>query len=153
MDQYSIQHKPVHHHMETRHTQFDYEAADRGNPLEAELTGAGSVDHVHAAIELFNSILFWVWQKDGESIRQPRIAFIRFVVACALIKPELLGDYSYHELGNRIGCTKANLSLLAKDFENEFHMRFSRSHRSSMGKTKNKRRHGAAKGLGNPGGD
>ena len=84
-------------------------------------------DKIKVMAEAFNSVFGWIWLVNGNS-RQPKAAFSHFVVFTALVRPDLIGKESYEKIADKMDLTKANLSLIAKDFEREFGMKFGRSH-------------------------
>ena len=86
-----------------------------------------AADPLLPGAELLTAILEFVWTEERTGPRPPGAAFRRFAAASALLRPELLDNKSYAELGAEIGCTKANLSLLAGQFQRRVGLKFRRS--------------------------
>jgi len=92
------------------HIDFDYAALD--GELEPE-------DIREGAHEAFRRVLRFCWR--GESGRKDcRAAFRRFVVLCAAYDRSLLHDANYRQLSDMLGCTKAAVSKILRDFCEEF---------------------------------
>jgi hypothetical protein len=91
------------------------------------------LEKIKAMSEILDDILFWCWNvkhADGTfGKRGINSAKNHFVVLTALVKPDFLGGMTYEELGKRTSVTKQNLSVIAKNFEKEFGVKFRRSHR------------------------
>ena len=71
----------------------------------------------YVAGEIMREIFTFVFAYRGDK-PQPRlnVAFMRFVALTWLLRPELLGDVSLMKLAPQLGCTRANLSKLIRDF-------------------------------------
>ena len=83
--------------------------------------------------ELLNSVFFWCWTKDtprGIIYRHPKAAQKRFLAMTALVRPDLIKEKSYDKIGSVVGITKQMMSLMAKDFQNSFGLKFQRSHKN-----------------------
>ena len=110
-------------------TEFEF-TEDRGNPLDAELTGA--TENVHELAEALRAVLDWVWRENG-AVRKPKSAMIRFVALSATLDPDLLDGMSYEKIGHKFGrVTKAAVSCAALAFQDKFAVQFSRSRRKEM---------------------
>ncbi len=69
------------------------------------------------AAELLHEILaFCFAYRGGKPQPKLHVAFRRFVCITWLTRPELLGDKPLMDLGPELGCTRANLSKLIRDF-------------------------------------
>jgi len=82
--------------------------------------------------ELMDSVFFWCWTEktaSGFTPRHPKAAQNRFVAMTALVRPDMIGDKSYEQIGEQIGVGKAWLSAMAKDFQKNFGLKFQRSHK------------------------
>ena len=87
--------------------------------LAGEIDGDGSEPETdfYVAAELLREILSFCYAFRGDK-PQPnlRVAFMRFVAVTWLTRPELLNNVSLMQLGPELGCTRANLSKLIRDF-------------------------------------
>jgi hypothetical protein len=104
---------------------FDYEAIDRGNPITAELER--NPDDIHGMSEAFDKILFWCWSGNGGKRRKSKASFARFVALTAAMRPDIFGNMSYKQIGKELRVTKAWMSRLALEFQDEFGVHFRRS--------------------------
>ena len=110
---------------------FDWDAVDRGNPLTSELEGASprGQNKINLMSDSLRDVLDWCWRtKFGP--RKLKGAQHCFVALTALVRPELVGDMSYEQIGRRLGVGKSNISRIARSFQKEFGVKFSRSHRA-----------------------
>lgn len=71
----------------------------------------------YVAGEIMREILTFAFAYRGDK-PQPNLhtAFRRFVAITWLVRPELLGNVSLMDLGPELGCTRANLSKMIRDF-------------------------------------
>jgi hypothetical protein len=83
-----------------------------------------SEDTQAQAAALFSQIMSWVWAGPNVSLHH---ATVRFAVLTGGLRPELIANLSYREIGIRMGITKQAVTKVAKKFEDAFNFRFSRS--------------------------
>lgn len=87
--------------------------------LAGEIDGDSGEDETDftVAAELLREILTFCYAYRGDK-PQPdlKVAFMRFTCVTWLVRPELVGNLSLAELGPQLGCTRANLSKLIRDF-------------------------------------
>lgn len=109
---------------------FEYpdDETDRGNPIMAQLTEASAKDKAEVAAELLRGFLFYIWHDGSGDHVSMQPAFRKFVVVSAVLRPELLKNKSYEQIGKKLGITKAGVSAIAKRFEKAFGCQFRRSH-------------------------
>jgi hypothetical protein len=91
------------------------------------------LERIKGLAELFDEVLFWCWNvriDGGYKIRKYRAAQNRFVAITALVKPDVFNGDSYELIAGRLGITKQLLSNYAKEFQEEFGLKFQRSHRA-----------------------
>lgn len=91
------------------------------------------LDKIKGLAELLDSVFFWCWTKEtnrGIIYRHPKAAQKRFVAMTALVRPDLIRDKSYEEIGEVVGIGKAWMSAMSKDFQNSFGLKFQRSHKN-----------------------
>ena len=102
---------------------FDFDAIDDGL-LADELS-------VQAQLaDAFREILEWIWH-DWKLTKKPESAFMRFVAMSAVLRPELVGDLSYEQIGAKFGgLTKQAVSKNAVNFSDRFKIHLRRSRRS-----------------------
>ncbi len=113
--------------MSTAPTSFGW-VGDRGDrerepcyvpDMAAEIDGDGEQQRTDFSVagELLHEILAFCYAYRGDK-PQPNlhIAFRRFVCITWLTRPEFLGNKPLMELGPELGCTRANLSKLIRDF-------------------------------------
>jgi hypothetical protein len=108
---------------------FDYGAVDRGNPLTAEIEGGHSADQIKDLASAMSRILQWCWVNGYNNNRPNKSSYIHFVAMTAALRPDLVGDSSYQKLGKDLGVTRAWMSRLALQFQDEFGCHFRRSRR------------------------
>ena len=111
----------------TQSVGFDYEATDRGNPLEAELSEASSRDKQKEFSEVFKRVLQWCWLEANGRRRSIKFASVRFATMTSLIAPDIFDGLSYEDIGSMVNMSKSNVSLMATDFEKCFGFRAARS--------------------------
>lgn len=83
--------------------------------------------------ELMDEVFFWCWTEktdEGFKPRHAKTAQKRFVAMTALVKPDLIGDMTYAQIGEHVGISKQWMSAMAKDFQSNFGLKFSRSHKN-----------------------
>ena len=101
-------------------TDFPYAEIDgeHKEPTATELAG-----------EAFGRMMAWVWEDPCYSS-----AFRKFIAVTAVVKPELLGNDTYEQIGKKSGCGKAAISRSAVAFSDHFglHYRRSRNGRGNM---------------------
>jgi len=92
---------------------FDFEAVDRAlNPA------APPTADPHAfAGEAIKRILNWCYTQPK---MDPQAAFRRFLVLSAMVAPEATRARNFTELATLANCTKANISLLCREFRDQF---------------------------------
>lgn len=99
---------------------FDYEEVDAllGNVSE-------SSDEARAqAVEVLQRIMAWVWSGNGNRLQ---CAVLRFTALTAGLRPDLLENKTYLELGNELGVTKQGFSKAALKFSDAFQLKLARS--------------------------
>jgi hypothetical protein len=90
------------------------------------------------AAALFAEIMAWVW-----SGKYPfKSAAIKFAALTAGLRPDLLGDRTFLQLGREYGVTKAAISKAALKFSDAFGIQFTRS------RTESARNHMAVQAIG-----
>jgi len=109
---------------------FDYNAVDRGDPLTSVLEEAAPEDEIKTLAVAFDRILRWCWRTQLDRCRQKRAAFYRFMAMTAAMRPDIMDNVSYAKLGKGYGVTKAQVSKLAVEFQDEFGVHFRRSMKS-----------------------
>ena len=98
--------------------QFDYDAVEP--PTNEESQSA-------LAAEVLGKFLDWVYYGDGNRLKNPKIAFGRFIAATSLIRPELLDNKPFDKIAEEIGCTKQNVSRHAVSIQRALGLKFRRS--------------------------
>jgi hypothetical protein len=79
-------------------------------------------DEVRAeAAAAFSKILAWIWSTG------PKHAQIKWLVLTAGLRPDLLDDKTYREIGIICGRTRAAISKAARKFQKTFGIKFARS--------------------------
>ena len=114
---------------------FDYDAADRGNPLISEIEGGHSADQIKDLASALSRILQWCWMNGYNNNRPNKSSYVHFVAMTAALRPDLVGDSSYQKLGKDLGVTRAWMSRLALQFQDEFGCHFRRSRRQGSRKS------------------
>lgn len=119
------------------YTSFNYDAIDRGNPLESLLVDATKSDKLAELEELFNRLLVWCWITPGGKTRSFRMASERFAAASATLKPFLFDGATFGEIGRMHGVGRANISRLSVEFQQEMGIRLGyQSKRFNSGRVK-----------------
>jgi hypothetical protein len=81
-----------------------------------------------AASEL-REVFHWVWQPEKHRRPKLQASFRRFIALSATMRPELLGNLTYRQLGELLGCTRAALCKQALLFTRQFgNLQFRRQH-------------------------
>jgi hypothetical protein len=106
-------------------SEFDYDAIDRGNPLAAELER----DEMPAAADALGRVMDWCWREPKGNRRDQPTAYRHFLALSAVMRPDLFDNVSYTTLAKENGITKAWISKLATQFQDEFGIHFRRSRR------------------------
>ena len=87
--------------------------------MAAQIDGDGEEQRTDFSIagELLHELLAFAFAYRGDK-PQPNlhVAFRRFVCIVWLTRPEFLGNKPLMDLGPELGCTRANLSKLIRDF-------------------------------------
>lgn len=97
---------------------FDHQA------VESELDGVEvQSDETDAMARMLSRIIVWIWGRRIEY----KAALNRLVSLTAGLRPDILQNRSYLELGRMLGCTKQNLSRTALMAQKEFGVKFARS--------------------------
>lgn len=109
---------------------FPFDEIDRGNPLAAELER----EEIGDMAEAFDRILFWCWS-CGKARRDCKASFIRFVALTAALRPDIFNNASYKQIGADLKVSKAWMSKLAVEFQDEFGVHFRRSRREGARET------------------
>jgi len=107
----------------TQSVEFNYEAVDRGNPLEAELTGAASHERNLEIAEVLHRLLHWLWMKPNGKTRSVKFAVGRLAALTVLISPDVFNGATYEQVGRLTKCGKANVSRLAVELQRDFGFR------------------------------
>ncbi|HZL13168.1 MAG TPA: hypothetical protein VFC85_03405 [Verrucomicrobiae bacterium] len=97
---------------------FDFDALDKDTA--AFFANANPDVRCESAMALA-LILGWIWQSGFES------AQCKFAAMTAGLRPDLLDDASYEEIGSKLGCVKATIAKAARNFQKQFNIKFSRS--------------------------
>ena len=84
------------------------------------------VEEKARAGEALQIILAWCWTSD-----QITTAFRKFAVMTAAVRPDLMSDRTYRELGDLLGCTKQNISKLSTSLGDMFGFHISRNRTES----------------------
>ena len=87
----------------------------------AEFFANISPDGRSEAAMALSLILGWIWQSGFESAQR------KFAAMSAGLRPDLLNDATYEEIGSKLGCVKATIAKAARNFQKQFNMKFSRS--------------------------
>lgn len=104
---------------------FDFDAIDRNmghtrNSTEDDVRAAAS--------EVLSQVLGYCWGDHGEgSVLPMKTAVLRFVAFTAGLRPELLKNQTYSQIGAQLGVTKAAVSKTALAVEARFGIKFARS--------------------------
>ena len=99
---------------------FDYDAVDHRQVRE---------DGIAFASNILRAVLEWAWDSRKPS-RRFKTALRRLTAMSCVMRPELVGNLGYREIGRELGCTKANLSKAGIQFAREFgDLRFRRQHK------------------------
>jgi hypothetical protein len=131
-----------HHWLGGRKPQTQQESHSRSDAVwdEGQLTTAvdfdfdevdqalGFVKHSPVAVremaaELFQKIMFFVWGGKGVQLER---SMLKFTAISSAIRPELVGNKTYEEIGQYFGVTKAAVCKIAKKFERAFNFKASR---------------------------
>ena len=91
---------------------FDYDAADRGNPLISEIEGGHSADQIKDLASALSRILQWCWMNGYNNNRPNKSSYVHFVAMTAALRPDLVGDSSYQKLGKDLGNEKSMVEHL-----------------------------------------
>ncbi len=97
---------------------FDYDALDADT---AEFFASASPDVRRETAMALGLILAWIWHTGFESAQR------KFAAMSAGLRPDLLDDASYEEIGSKLGCVKATIAKSARNFQQKFNFRFTRS--------------------------
>jgi hypothetical protein len=74
-------------------------------------------------------ILAWSWSSPSGKTTDIHGAFVKFLALSATMRPELFDGQTYKELGEQVGCTRANISKAAVRFAEHFGgLHFRRQH-------------------------
>jgi hypothetical protein len=102
-------------------TDFDFAAVEALDTDTKEFFDSVDRDSLTLAGTALGMILRWVWSSGFATAQR------RFAVVSAGLRPELLNDQSWREIGKQLGCTRAALSKSAVLFQAVFQVQFSRS--------------------------
>jgi hypothetical protein len=101
---------------------------------------AGLNQHIrHEAGTALSMILQWIWCRDFYTAQR------RWCVVTAGLRPDLLDDKSFAQIGKELGTTKQTLSKAMINFQESFGFKFSR------GRSTEDRRNMSAAMMGHPG--
>lgn len=102
------------------HFVYPEEVDDFAEVDPAVLTGV-PVKSLEQAAEVLSLILSWCWSRGFKTAQR------RFAALSAGLRPDLLNDRTFLEIGAELGCTKAAISKNARLFQEAFGFRFSRT--------------------------
>jgi len=115
---------------------FDFDEVDKDT---TEFFANASQDVRRESAMALALILGWVWQSGFESAQR------KFAAMTAGLRPDLIDNASYEEIGRKLGCVKATIAKAARNFQKQFNLKFSRSRQDEA------RRHMADARRGKPG--
>jgi hypothetical protein len=115
---------------------FDYDQIQLDSPTR-EFFGQASQDVRDDVATAFGMVLEWCWHRGFVSAQR------KFAVVTAGLRPDLVDNESWEQIGERLGCGKAAISKQAQNFQNTFGLKFSRT------RSEDARRHMAASMRGN----
>jgi hypothetical protein len=72
------------------------------------------------AADGLREVLTWAWSSPTGKTVDVRASFIKWLAISATMRPELFDSMTYKQLGERAGCTRANLSKAAIRFTERF---------------------------------
>jgi len=102
---------------------FDFAAIDESTAKFFDEAPDNVLEQSAEAVAL---ILQWVWSGDDFTA-----AFRKFAAITAAVRPDILNDSSYKQIGEKLGCTRASISKSALNFQDHFKIKFSRSRSES----------------------
>ena len=115
-----LQHKKPHGEIEP-HDNFDFDEIYRREGSYETPEQELAEDAQRMALELFNRILIWCFERN---IREPdralELAFRRFVVMTYLLNPRVLNVKTLTELCGQVGESKQVLSIESVSFRDTF---------------------------------
>lgn len=79
--------------------------------------------------DALGELLTWVWRSPTHKTTDIHGAFVKFLALSSTMRPELFDGQTYKELGEQVGCTRANISKAAVRFAEHFGgLHFRRQH-------------------------
>lgn len=90
-----------------------------------------SDDPMVLATQVIRRLLDWSWKRGAPKITHA--AFTRFAAMTAVLRPDLLEDKTFQEVGEMLGVSKATMSKYACEFSDTFGIQCRRS-RSRIGR-------------------
>ena len=100
-------------------TNFDFDAVDERLGLIQRLPQ----DAREQAAEALRHILYWIWGKTGN----PHASLAKTYALIMALRPDIVGDLTYKQMGQRLGITRAAMSKVALNAQQTFGIKFARS--------------------------
>ena len=97
-----------------------------GPPQDGVEPATAAQEKVTNIADAFGLILEWCWLSRRNK-RNPKTAFIRFASLCCTVRPELLDDKNYEQIGAELGVSKEVISRYSLEFQDTFKVHFRRS--------------------------
>lgn len=116
--------------------EFDYDQIQLDSSTR-EFFGEAGQDVRADVATAFGVLLEWCWHSGFVSAQR------KFAVVTAGLRPDLVNNESWKQIGERLGCGKAAISKQAQNFQKTFGLKFSRT------RSEDARRHMAARMMGN----
>lgn len=86
-----------------------------------EPNGAALDDAIPNLAAALKEILGWIWTSQ-----RPNAALVRLVSMTATLRPELMNNQTFEQLGAQLGVTKQSISYASTAFERRFKLQFRR---------------------------
>ena len=106
-------------------TNFDFAAVEALDADTQDFLDSVDRDALHLAARALELILTWCWSSGFETAQR------RFAVITGGLRPSLLDDKSWREIGERLNCSRAALSKASINFQKVFQIKFARSRNES----------------------
>jgi len=101
---------------------FDYESVESNNQKYPH-------DPVPDLAYAFKGVLCVVWRTPKGRLRTMRSAMLYFTTLTSLLDPELLGDLSYSQIGNKFRVSKQAISKIGYEMTDLLRLHFRRQKR------------------------
>lgn len=101
--------------------EFDFASID-ADELRTALDNC-SAEGIAMAADFLGALLVWLWAGHGTI----KTTSVKLAVFTSALRPDLLGDRTYKQLGQELGVTRANLSKHASRLSDALQFKFTRA--------------------------